>query len=79
MTESECRGVPHGPDEPCTCDGCWGCDRQYNENYDKEHAGEFRPDMFFSAVGGHVPGCTCDIDWECVYGRCSCAPAAGES
>lgn len=17
--------VPHGPDEPCTCSGCWGC------------------------------------------------------
>lgn len=17
--------VPHGPDEPCTCDGCWAC------------------------------------------------------
>lgn len=18
--------VPHGPDEPCTCPGCWACD-----------------------------------------------------
>jgi hypothetical protein len=18
--------VPHGPDEPCTCDGCWACE-----------------------------------------------------
>lgn len=17
--------APHGPDEPCTCDGCWAC------------------------------------------------------
>ena len=17
--------IPHGPDEPCTCDGCWDC------------------------------------------------------
>jgi hypothetical protein len=17
--------VPHGPDDPCTCDGCWAC------------------------------------------------------
>lgn len=20
-----CVGVPHGPDEPCTCTGCWAC------------------------------------------------------
>lgn len=18
--------IPHGPDEPCTCDGCWACE-----------------------------------------------------
>ena len=21
----ECNCFPHGPDEPCTCDGCWAC------------------------------------------------------
>lgn len=39
-----CTGVPHGPNDPCTCTGCWACP-------------------------GNVLGCTCDIDWECVYGR----------
>lgn len=72
---SWCVGVPHGPDEPCTCSGCWSCDAKYNDNYDKEHVGEFRPDMFFSS-GGHVTGCTCDIEWECVYGNCVCPPPA---
>lgn len=25
-TASEgCGCFPHGPDEPCTCDGCWAC------------------------------------------------------
>ena len=19
------QAVPHGPEEPCTCDGCWAC------------------------------------------------------
>lgn len=64
-----CKEIPHGPHEPCTCDGCWACDMQYNANYDEAHAGEFRPDMFFTAPHGHVQGCDCDIDWEHVYGR----------
>jgi hypothetical protein len=21
----ECNCFPHGPEEPCTCDGCWAC------------------------------------------------------
>jgi hypothetical protein len=23
VTEEE--AFPHGPDDPCTCDGCWAC------------------------------------------------------
>jgi hypothetical protein len=22
---SDCDCFPHGPDEPCTCEGCWDC------------------------------------------------------
>lgn len=36
--------APHGPDEPCTCKGCWAC------------------------KGAEV-GCTCDIDWDKLYGH----------
>jgi len=36
--------VPHGPDDPCTCEGCWAC------------------------KGAEV-GCTCDIDWDKLYGH----------
>lgn len=23
--EEECNCFPHGPDDPCTCEGCWAC------------------------------------------------------
>lgn len=22
----DCDCYPHGPDDPCTCDGCWACE-----------------------------------------------------
>jgi hypothetical protein len=66
---STCIFIPHGPEEPCTCNGCWRCDGAHNENYQQEHMGEQTMDMYLIATGGHVMGCTCDIDWDHVYGN----------
>lgn len=65
-----CKGSPpRGAGDTCSCNGCRGCDFQYNENYQNAHIGQPTMDMWLCAPGGHVTGCTCDIDWECVYGR----------
>ncbi len=26
MSDTENYQPPHGPDDPCTCDGCWACE-----------------------------------------------------
>lgn len=38
----ECNCFPHGPDQPCTCEGCWACSGHQlgctcDINWDCEH------------------------------------------
>lgn len=59
-----CDGVPErGPDDKCTCDGCWFCIRMA-----VKVLGDFPVVRWFGSQG-HISGCTCDVDWECMYGR----------
>lgn len=43
MESKECNCFPHGPDEPCTCEGCWACEGHVKGctcdiNWDCKHA-----------------------------------------
>lgn len=61
MSRGECKEIPHGPYEPCTCDGCWGdctgrvvgceCDIDWEHVY-----------------GRHT--IDCEYSEEVPYGRC---------
>jgi hypothetical protein len=50
----ECTCFPHGPDEPCTCDG-------YAASPPNP------PGTKCTCWPGHVVGCTCDIEWDCPH------------
>lgn len=50
--------IPHGPNEPCTCDGTARDGSPCGATFDGQTCG---------AVGGHLLGCTCDIAWDTAY------------
>jgi len=69
---SGCDCYPHGPDEPCTCDGCGGCEQEALKILGNS------PVAKWFGSKGHVLGCTCDINWDCTsYDPCA-ARAASE-
>jgi hypothetical protein len=50
--------MPHGPNEPCTCDGL---------AIDGSPCGAMLEGQQCGAAGGHLLGCPCDIDWETAH------------
>lgn len=65
MARSGCVYIPHGPDEACTCTGCWACQESAREWLDLPDT----PENCLIGLSGRVIGCSCDIDWEHVYGN----------